>query len=136
MPETQTFTYDPTEDALIDEANEARDAENLEVGEKMIEEQEKLLAGKYKTTEDLEKAYLELQKKQGEESNLKVDKEPTEGQEEAQTEVQFYKEDGSVGSKTSYAEGDIISFALDIPEAALVTDLTFIISCDADNGTT
>ena len=50
MPETQTFTYDPTEDALIDEANEARDAENLEVGEKMIEEQEKLLAGKYKTT--------------------------------------------------------------------------------------
>ncbi len=51
--ETQTFTYDPTQDSLIDEANEARDAENLAVGEKMVEEQEQLLAGKYKTTEDL-----------------------------------------------------------------------------------
>ena len=56
MADTQTFTYDPTQDTLIDEANEARDAENLAVGEKMIEEQENLLAGKYKTTEDLEKA--------------------------------------------------------------------------------
>ena len=64
--ETQTFTYDPTVDTLIDEANEARDAENLAVGEKMVEEQEGLLAGKYKTTDDLEKAYLELQKKQSE----------------------------------------------------------------------
>ena len=63
--ESQTYTYDPTQDTLIDEANEARDAENLAVGEKMVEEQEGLLAGKYKTTDDLEKAYLELQKKQG-----------------------------------------------------------------------
>ena len=61
--ETQTFTYDPTQDSLIDEANEARDAENLAVGEKMVEEQENLLAGKYKTTEDLEKAYKELEGK-------------------------------------------------------------------------
>ena len=45
--ETQTFTYDPTQDSLIDEANEARDAENLAVGEMMVEEQENLLAGKY-----------------------------------------------------------------------------------------
>ena len=33
-------------------------------------------------------------------------------------------------------EGSIISFALLIPEAVLLTDLTLIISCDADNGTT
>ena len=65
MADTQTFTYDPTQDTLIDEANEARDAENLAVGEKMIEEQENLLAGKYKTTEDLEKAYKELESKLG-----------------------------------------------------------------------
>ena len=65
MAETQTFTYDPTQDSLIDEANEARDAENLAVGEKMVEEQENLLAGKYKTTEDLEKAYKELEGKLG-----------------------------------------------------------------------
>ena len=66
MPTTQTITYDPTNDSIVDEANEARDAENLEVGEKMVAEQENLLAGKYKKTEDLEKSYLELQQKLGE----------------------------------------------------------------------
>jgi len=66
MAETQTFTYDPTQDTLVDESNEARDAENLEVGEKMIAEQENLLAGKYKDAQELEKAYINLQKKLGE----------------------------------------------------------------------
>ena len=98
--ETQTFTYDPTQDSLIDEANEARDAENLAVGEKMVEEQEGLLAGKYKTTDDLEKAYLELQKKQGQ-------AEPTEEQvtEDSTPEqldpASFYQEDGTVNYDTA-----------------------------------
>ena len=98
--ETQTYTYDPSQDTLIDEANEARDAENLAVGEKMMAEQENLLAGKYKSTEDLEKAYLELQKKQGEVS--KEDTTTTEETVEENTdEVQydknfFYNEDGSI----------------------------------------
>ena len=98
--ETQTFTYDPSQDTLIDEANEARDAETLAIGEKMIAEQENLLAGKYKSTEDLEKAYLELQKKQGEVS--KEDTTTTEETVEENTdEVQydknfFYNEDGSI----------------------------------------
>ena len=61
MP-TQTITYDPTNDSIIEEQNDARDAENLEIGEKMVAEQENLLAGKYKTTEDLEKGYKELDK--------------------------------------------------------------------------
>ena len=99
--ETQTYTYDPTQDALIDEANEARDAETLAIGEKMIAEQENLLAGKYKSTEDLEKAYLELQKKQGiqtEEATVE-----TEETEEAPqyTKEQFYNEDGSVNYDTT-----------------------------------
>ena len=98
--ETQTFTYDPSQDTLIDEANEARDAETLAIGEKMMAEQENLLAGKYKSTEDLEKAYLELQKKQGEVS--KEDTTTTEETVEENTdEVQydknfFYNEDGSI----------------------------------------
>ena len=103
--ETQTFTYDPTQDSLIDEANEARDAENLAVGEKMVEEQENLLAGKYKTTEDLEKAYKELEGKLGkqekDDSDLSLNKEET--QEEPQTEItqeDFYSEDGSVNYDT------------------------------------
>ena len=32
--------------------------------------------------------------------------------------------------------GSTISFALDMPDAVLFTALTFIISCDADRGTT
>ena len=60
MSTTQTFTYDPTNDALLAEQSEQRDAETLEIGEKMIAEQEQLLAGKYKTTEYLESSYKEL----------------------------------------------------------------------------
>ena len=97
MP-TQTVTYDPSNDTLIEEQDAARDAENLEVGEKLVTEQENLLAGKYKTTEDLESAYKELEKKLGDkESGLE-----REASEEATDEPQqldpatFYKEDGSV----------------------------------------
>ena len=40
--------------------------ENLAVGEKLQADQEQLLAGKYKDAQELEKAYVELQKKLGE----------------------------------------------------------------------
>ena len=105
--ETQTFTYDPTQDALIDEANEARDAENLAVGEKMVEEQENLLAGKYKTTEDLEKAYKELETKLGDkDKGLDRDKSTEEPTDEVTEEPEiskddFYNEDGSVNYDTT-----------------------------------
>ena len=92
--ETQTVTYDPENDTLIDEANQARDAETLAVGEKMMAEQENLLAGKYKSTEELEKAYLELQKSQG-------SKEETTETEEQQPEINAYQEDGSINWDTA-----------------------------------
>ena len=60
---TETITYDSTDDSVVIESQEARDQESLEIGEKMMQEQENLLAGKYRKPEDLEKAYLELQKK-------------------------------------------------------------------------
>jgi len=44
----------------------AEEQDSLQVGEQMQQEQETLLAGKYKSSEDLEKAYLELQSKLGE----------------------------------------------------------------------
>tara|TARA_R100000152_G_scaffold9665_1_gene3941 strand:+ start:622 stop:1452 length:831 start_codon:yes stop_codon:yes gene_type:complete len=59
------LTYDPSDDPEAIEAAEERDAASLEVGEKLAEEQEALLAGKYKDAEELEKAYIELQKKLG-----------------------------------------------------------------------
>ena len=59
------LTYDPANDPDTIEAEDQRDAESLEIGEKLAEEQEQLLAGKYKDAEELEQAYIELQKKLG-----------------------------------------------------------------------
>ena len=59
------LTYDPANDPETIEAEDQRDAEALEIGEKLAEEQNELLAGKYKDAEELEKAYIELQKKLG-----------------------------------------------------------------------
>ena len=62
------LTYDPANDPDTIEAEDQRDAASLEIGEKLAEEQDKLLAGKYKDAEELESAYIELQKKLGEKS--------------------------------------------------------------------
>lgn len=43
----------------------AEEQDSLKVGQALVEEQGELLAGKYKNAEDLEKAYIELQKKLG-----------------------------------------------------------------------
>ena len=97
MP-TQTVTYDPANDTIIEEQDAARDAENLEVGEKLVTEQENLLAGKYKTTEDLESAYKELEKKLGDkEQGLEREASEETADEPQQLDpATFYKEDGSV----------------------------------------
>ena len=105
MPTTQTVTYDPTDDSVLVEQAEARDAETLAVGEKMIEEQENLLAGKYKTTEDLEKAYKELETKLGQQDKGLERDETTETDADADefevTKEDFWNEDGSVNYETT-----------------------------------
>ena len=63
------LTYDPSGDPETEAAEEARDVESLEVGEKLQEDQDQLLAGKYKDAEELEAAYIELQKKLGSNEN-------------------------------------------------------------------
>lgn len=59
------LTYDPSDDPMVLEADQARDAENLAIGEDLSQQQDELLAGKYKDAEELERAYLELQSKLG-----------------------------------------------------------------------
>ena len=58
-----TLTYDPSEQAEGELT--AEEQESLEVGEKLAEQQNELLAGKFKDAEELEKGYIELQKKLG-----------------------------------------------------------------------
>ena len=61
----ETFTYEnTTESTTLDNLN-ADEQDSLQVGEAMVEAQDELLAGKYKDAEQLEKAYVELQKKLG-----------------------------------------------------------------------
>ena len=64
---SETLSYQPevqTESAPDNLTPEEQDS--LAVGEKLQAEQEGLLAGKYKSAEELEKAYVELQTKLGE----------------------------------------------------------------------
>jgi len=61
---SETFSYDNTPEA---EVLTAEEQDSLQVGEQLEAEHEQLLAGKYKSTEDLEAAYLSLQKKLGQE---------------------------------------------------------------------
>lgn len=81
----ETFTYDNTPDA---EVLTAEEQDSLEVGEKLMEQQESLLAGKYKDAQDLEAAYLELQKKLGEGSDDAAE-EPQDGEEQAEEETEM-----------------------------------------------
>ena len=67
MAETNTFTVDTTQQTETMSDNlTADEQDSLAVGEKIVEQQEKLLAGKYKDASELEKAYMELQSKLGE----------------------------------------------------------------------
>jgi hypothetical protein len=59
-----TITYDPTESLDGEFSQEEQDSYN--VGEQLYQEEQNLLAGKFRDAEDLENAYLELQRKLGE----------------------------------------------------------------------
>ena len=75
------MTYDPGTDTVTTEDSLTPDEqESLKVGEEMESQQEQLLAGKYKTAEELEKAYGELEKKLGEQESKEevTEEEPTE----------------------------------------------------------
>ena len=61
----------------------ADEQESLQIGEEMGQQQEQRLAGKYKSAEELEAAYLELQKKLGENSSEPSEETEEEAQEES-----------------------------------------------------
>ena len=109
----ETLSYDNTpETELLSEEEQ----NSLEVGEKLVAEQEALLAGKYKNAEDLEAAYLSLQKKLGqEEPDYEECDEGYEEEEESDEEVsddapavslineaseEYYANDGQLSEET------------------------------------
>ena len=90
----ETIRYDTSDDPVAAQAIAEKEAEALKVGEELMAKQEKMLAGKYKTPEELESAYIELQKKLGESPTEEV--EP-----ESESEYELYTDDGNVNYETA-----------------------------------
>ena len=65
MSETLSYQPETTTETVPDNLT-PEEQDSLAVGEKLQADQEQLLAGKYKDAQELEKAYVELQKKLGE----------------------------------------------------------------------
>tara|TARA_R100000329_G_scaffold22001_1_gene21287 strand:+ start:498 stop:1277 length:780 start_codon:yes stop_codon:yes gene_type:complete len=68
---TETLNYDPTNPDAPEFTEDEQDS--LEVAEKLGQEENELLAGKYQNAEELEQAYLELQKKLGSDDDDEVE---------------------------------------------------------------
>ena len=92
------LSYDPSDDPEAIAAREAEEQDSLEVGEKMLQEQEELLAGKYKNAEELEKAYMELQQRlgRGDEDDDSGEAEAEEETESTEGEYERYDDEGYV----------------------------------------
>ena len=92
----ETIRYDTSEDPVVANEIAAKEAESLKIGEELMAKQDNMLAGKYKNAEELETAYLELQKKLGE-----TPASTAEDTAEPAQEFEFYSEDGSVNYETA-----------------------------------
>ena len=118
MAETLTVNTTP-ETVTVGENLTADEQDSLAVGEELVNQQDQLLAGKYKDASELEKAYIELQKKLGDNSDAVSQEGNEETAEEEvaaeetteQTEAsKDYNEDGSVNySQVSDTYGSEIS---------------------------
>jgi len=103
--EEQTFTVtdqQPETEVLTDE-----EQDSLKVGEELVAEQETLLAGKYKSAEELEKAYKELEAKLGdkpEQAEPEPEPEPTTLSDNANiitsASDEYYQNDGKLSPET------------------------------------
>ena len=91
----ETIRYDTSDDPVAAQAIAEKEAESLKIGEDLIAKQDKRLAGKYKTAEELEAGYLELQKRLGETPTADTDTT------ESEPEYQFYSDDGAVNYDTA-----------------------------------
>ena len=105
---TEKLTYDPTP---ADAPEFTEDEQNsLEVAERLGQEESELLAGKYKNAEDLEAAYLELQKKLGspDDDEVEVDTKEEVDDEEwsegasliADASQEYYDNEGQLSEET------------------------------------
>ena len=132
-----TLTYDPTP-ADQPEFNEA-EQEAIAIGEAAAQEENAAYAGKFKDAEELEKAYIELQKKLGEtngEEELRDEESSTEEEVEVSpaaeliTEAsQMYAETGELTPEvmeqfTSMSSADLVNAYMEMQGQIPTADLT------------
>ena len=140
------ITIDPTESG--DEEFTPDELESLEVGEQLAQENQELLAGKYRDAAELEQAYLELQKKLGQrddEPEQVTEEEEAEQEEEIELPVgaqliqtaseEYYQNGGQLSEETleqfsQMSSRDLVEAYLALQanqpqqEVAQVTDLS------------
>ena len=85
---SETLSYQESTPEVNQEGLNADEQESLALAEQMQGEQQDLLAGKFKDTQSLEQAYLELQKKLGEPKEDAVSRDEEGEQAEAPEEVE------------------------------------------------
>ena len=107
MADTLTINTEETTAELTPE-----EQENLKIGEELAQEESKKLAGKYESAEELEKAYIELQKKLGDKEE--TSEEPTAEQEETEETEETPDDNPTVAlineaSDEYYANGNKLS---------------------------
>ncbi len=107
----ETFTYDnsPDTEVLTDE-----EQDSLAVGEELMDQQENLLAGKYKNAEELESAYIELQRKLGGDSEDGDEGMAEEDSEESDEESSFAAEMLTSASQEFYENGELSQETFDV----------------------
>ena len=127
--EEQTFTVtdqQPTTEVLTDE-----EQDSLKVGEELVAEQEGLLAGKYKSAQELEKAYKELESKLGQQDKTETaepepEPEPTSLSDNASlitsASDEYYKNDGKLSADTlqkfqSMSSQDLVNAYLEVTKS-------------------
>ena len=113
----ETFTVDTTpQTETVPDSLTTEEQDSLAVGEQMAQEQETLLAGKYKNAEELEKAYKELEQKLGSQDEPEAEPEAETEQDEADADTysKGYKEDGAVDyAKVTETYGSEISSVME-----------------------
>lgn len=111
----EILSYDATPDAEVMSSIESDEADSLAIGEELMAQHEGMLAGKYKNAQDLEKAYMELEKKLGSNSREESEEESYD-EEPAEEESRDYEDFSgllSLAGEEYFKNGELSQETLD-----------------------
>ena len=108
----EILSYDPAGDPEVIGAMEADQAESLAIDEEMINQANARLAGKYKDAQELEKAYIELEKKLGSRDAQEETSEPQTQDQQERSEYSTQIEAISRAAEEFNSKGELSSETL------------------------